>query len=273
KNWKKFWRKRDIPKKRIWRREWLTRRESQGASTNLISELRVEDPKEYRMMLRMTTEKFDCLLGLITPLIQREDTIMRDAIKPETMLEVTLNYLATGNNYRTLSHLLRVSKSAISIMISIVCETVYDCLKDFLKFVKFHACEIISPIPASSFANVSSFMTGSLIHLMHGKKVAKGFEARWNIPFCCGAIDDKHVLIEAPPHTGSEYFNYKGSFSVVLMAIVGHNYCFPYFEEGTKRSNSDGGIFQNNEFSEALEEGLLPDGCFFVGDDAFTLKS
>ncbi|CAH2012515.1 unnamed protein product [Acanthoscelides obtectus] len=121
------------PKKRIWCREWLTRRESQGASTNLIRELRFEDPKEYRMMLRMTAEKFDYLLGLITPLIQRENTIMKDAIKPETMLEVTLNYLATGNNYRTLSHLFRVSKSAISIMIPIVCQAVYDCLKDFVK--------------------------------------------------------------------------------------------------------------------------------------------
>ncbi|CAH2016020.1 unnamed protein product [Acanthoscelides obtectus] len=58
------------PEKRIWCREWLTRRESQGASTNLIRELRYEDPKEYRMMLRMTAAKFYYLLGLITPLIQ-----------------------------------------------------------------------------------------------------------------------------------------------------------------------------------------------------------
>ncbi|CAH1978689.1 unnamed protein product [Acanthoscelides obtectus] len=109
------------------------------------------------------------------------------------MLEVTLNYLATGNNYRTLSHLSRVSKSAISIMMPIVCETVYDCLKDFVKVFDTHDA---------------------------WKKVANGFEARCNFPFCCGAIDGKHVLIETPPHTGSEYFNYKGSFSVVLMAIV-----------------------------------------------------
>ncbi|CAH1994584.1 unnamed protein product [Acanthoscelides obtectus] len=64
------------PAKGIWHRQWLTRRESQGASTNLMSELRFEDPKEYRMMLRMTAEKLYYLLGLITPLIQQEDTIM-----------------------------------------------------------------------------------------------------------------------------------------------------------------------------------------------------
>lgn len=123
--------------KRIWCREWLTRRGIQGASNNLIRELRFEDPQEYRMMLRMTPEKFDHLLGLVTPIIQREDTVMRDAIKPETMLEVTLNYLATGNNYRTLSHLFRVSKSAISIMIPIVCQAVYNCLQDFVKVSRY----------------------------------------------------------------------------------------------------------------------------------------
>ncbi|CAH1978705.1 unnamed protein product [Acanthoscelides obtectus] len=67
------------------------------------------------------------------------------------------------------------------------------------------------------------------------KKGANGFEARSNFPFCCGAIDGKNVLIEAPPHTGSEYFNCKGSFSVVLMAIVDHNYCFSYFKVGTAK--------------------------------------
>lgn len=104
------------------------------------------------------------------------------------------------------------------------------------------------------------------------KAIAKGFESRWNVPFCCGAIDGKHVLIEAPPHSGSEYFNYKGSFSVVLMAVVDHNYCFTYFKVGTKGSNSDGGVFQQCDISQALEGGLLPDGYFLAGDDAFLLK-
>ena len=81
----------------------------------------------------MTPEKFDYLLNIVTPIIQRKDTVMRDAIKPETMLEVTLNYLATGNNLRSLSHLFRISKSAISLMIPVVCQAIYTCLQDFVK--------------------------------------------------------------------------------------------------------------------------------------------
>ena len=57
------------------------------------------------------------------------------------------------------------------------------------------------------------------------------------------------------------------------MAVVDHDYCFSYFKVGAKGSNSDGGVFQHCDISEALERGILPDGYFLVGDDAFPLKS
>ncbi|XP_072379312.1 nuclear receptor-binding protein homolog isoform X2 [Diabrotica undecimpunctata] len=102
--------------------------------------------------------------------------------------------------------------------------------------------------------------------------VAEGFKERWNFPNCCGAIDGKHALIKAPPNSGSEYYNFKGQHSVVRMAVVDHKYCFSYINVGFKGSNSDGGVFQNCAIYEALENSLLPDGPFLVGDDAFPLK-
>lgn len=105
------------------------------------------------------------------------------------------------------------------------------------------------------------------------KAIARGFESRWNFPSCCGAIDGKHILIKAPPHAGSEYFNYKGQNSIVLMAVVDDKYCFTYVNIGFKGSNSDGSIFQNCGLFEELENNLLPNGLVIVGDDAFPLKT
>lgn len=36
-------------------------------------------------------------------------------------------------------------------------------------------------------------------------------------------MDGKHIIIEKPSGSGSLFYNYKGTFSVVLFAIVNEN--------------------------------------------------
>lgn len=57
------------------------------------------------------------------------------------------------------------------------------------------------------------------------------------------------------------------------MAVVDHDYCFRYVNNGANGRNSDGGIFKNSKLRSDLENNLLPKGGFLVGDDAFPLKS
>jgi len=72
-------------------------------------------------------------------------------------------------------------------------------------------------------------------------------------PRCCGAIDGKHILIQAPLNCGTQFFNYKGQHSVVPMAVADYNYCFTYIDVGCNGIVSDGGVFKNCSLYPALK--------------------
>lgn len=80
-------------------------------------------------------------------------------------------------------------------------------------------------------------------------------------------------MIKAPPNAGSEYYNYKGTNSIVLLAVVDHDYCIRYFDVGAYGRYADGGVFESCDLYPLVEnDSLLPKGGILVGDDAFPLK-
>ena len=117
------------------------------------------------------------------------------------------------------------------------------------------------------------------------REIAEQFEQKWNFPNCIGSMDGKHIMIRPPPNSGSYYFNYKHSFSIVLLAVVDADYKFTYVDIGCNGRISDGGVFRNCALSGALEENTLniphptslpgkthPIPYMIVADDAFPMK-
>ena len=202
------------------------------------------------------------MLNVIGPKIFKRDTSFRKAISPSERLCLTVHYLAYGNSQQSLSFSFWIGRSTISGIITETCKAIWEGLKE--QYLR-------SPGTPAEWKNI-----------------AKDFKDIWNLPHCIGAIDGKHIAIKSPLNSGSLYFNYKGYFSIVLMAICDARYIFTLVDVGSYGSNNDCGVFRNSLMGKAffenklklpeaeyLENSSITDKVpyFLVGDEAFPLQS
>ncbi|KAK4886556.1 hypothetical protein RN001_002827 [Aquatica leii] len=238
-----------------WVKPWLTKRISLS-HINLLTELRLE-PDDYRNYLRMNEDTYIELLQLVTPYIQKNNTVLRMAISPHERLSAT--FLATGRSYEDLKYTVIISAQALGHIIPETCEAICKALSG--RYMKFPTSE------------------------QEWYAVANHFQERWDFPHCLGAVDGKHIRITCSPQSGSYFYNYKGFFSIVLLAIVSANYEFLMVNVGTNGRVSDGGVIENTSFYNKLVDDKLniPAASeihgsnkkipfVFIGDEAFALR-
>ena len=202
---------------------------------------------------------YDELLRRVGPRITKTHTPYREPLEPGLKLALTLRHLAHGNKYASMKFAWRVPHNTISVVVREVCNAIVDEYKD-----EVLAC----PTTPDGW-----------------RAIADKFYGRWNFPNTCGALDGKHVACRCPRNSGSLYFNYKGFYSIVLMALVDADYKFIWADLGGCGSASDAQIYNDSELKQCAEDGTLgfPDPeplpndnqdvpYFFVGDDAFGLR-
>ncbi|XP_063388799.1 uncharacterized protein LOC134674612 [Cydia fagiglandana] len=241
-------------KRKEWAKFYLRDRKAYS-HVRLIREL---DDEDFKIYLRLSPDLFQELLSLVKPHITKKDTHLRAAVTAEERLLATLKYLTSGRDLRELKFCTSISSQLLSEIIPETCQAIFEALKDYIK------------VPETEEAWL---------------KIAKEFETKWQFHHCLGSIDGKHILIEKPPNSGSLYYNYKGTFSIVLLGIVNANYEFLYINVGTNGSISDGGVFKHTSFYKKLSSNqldipapaVLPGSDIvapycFVADSAFAIN-
>ncbi|CAH1970881.1 unnamed protein product [Acanthoscelides obtectus] len=247
-------------KPRYWVRPFLKERNKYGIN-EMINNLRKDDlgingelRSSFKNFVRISSADSEYLIQLVGPKIFKQNTNYRDAISVTDRLAITLRFLATGDSFQSLMYLFKVSTTTISRIVPEVFEEL---------------CH---------FIQVPTVLNG-------WKKIANYYNNLWNFPMCLGSMDGKHIIIQSPKFSGSEYINYKGTFSIVLFAIVDANYNFIYVYIGCQGRISDGGVFKNSGFAKALDKSMLnfpqptilpgrqkPVPYVLVADDAFPLS-
>uniref|UniRef100_A0A6P7GJI6 Protein ALP1-like n=1 Tax=Diabrotica virgifera virgifera TaxID=50390 RepID=A0A6P7GJI6_DIAVI len=232
-------------------------RNEKGAFRNLFHHMNNNDQEMFFKYTRMLPETFDSLLNLLKRHLLKRSR--REYLSPELRLAMTLKYLAHGGSFPNLSWEFRVGHSTVSKIIFETCEAIWNVLK---------------PIYVKSHDEIDWL------------QVSNQFLHRWDFPHTLGAIDGKHVQIQCPINSGSQYYNYKNHFSMVLLACCDADYKFLWVDIGGSGSEHDSGVFRRSQMGQDLENGIvkLPDSqnlhgsniempFFFVADEAFPLKS
>ncbi|CAN8027897.1 unnamed protein product [Ixodes persulcatus] len=210
---------------REWVRFLLRSRETFGEYHHLVRDMRLDDGQDFYRYFRMTRQRFDHLLSLVGPHLQKKTTFWRKPISPEERLALTIRYLAHGSSQLITSMCYRLGRSTASSIIRETCQALHKVLDPLYR-----------PAP-----NVAQW-----------ERIATDFWRQWDFPNCVGALDGKHVAIQAPPGAGSDTFNYKGYHSIVLLATCDANYKFILVDVGQPGRYSDGGVFRHSEMGEAI---------------------
>ena len=184
-------------------------------------------------------------------------------------MTLTLCFLATAETFRLIGFQFGILHSTIFYIVISVCEALIN-----------HLGNLYLKTPSTNEEWMS---------------VAREFQEKWQFPNAVGATDGKHIVLIPPPNSGANYYNYKHTNSIVLLAIAGPNYKCLFADVGTNGRMNDSGIWNKSSLCCAIKnreiglpeprallfgENWRSEPCHLekilfviLGDDIFALKN
>ena len=159
--------------------------------------------------------------------IEKEDTVMRNTIPVKQRVALTLWFLATNTDYRTIGHLFGVSKASVCGITKEVCAAIVKTLLP--KYIK---------VP-----------TGDGL-----KAVVEGFNDRLGF---AGVVDGTHIPIVSPVECPADYYNCKGWHSIIMQGMVNHVGLFTEIYVGWPGRVHDARVFVNSTLYKRGQDGTL----------------
>ncbi|XP_049268088.1 uncharacterized protein LOC125757050 [Rhipicephalus sanguineus] len=208
----------------------------------------------FKENFRVNRATFDYIVSVCESM-RRLDTNMRKAIPLKKRVAIALYRLTTSAEDGSVGNIFGVGRSTVNLVFREFCATVVRRLES--RYVKFpREREVAEHV--RRFAAVTGFPQGM------------------------GALDGCHIEVCPPKENAADYINYKGWYSVILLAVVDHTYKFQYTNVGTPGKNHDSNVFQRSRLPKVLagsrftkDKRLLKNveiGPVLLADQAFPLQ-
>ena len=165
--------------------------------------------------------------------VKHTDSKLRKAVPTFQRVALTIYFMASTAEYRSVANLFGVSRSFVSICVKEVSQAIVKRLKS--RYIT---------IPKGDDL----------------KQVIATYKGKWGFPMCAGAIDGTHVPIKIPSENHTDYVNRKSYYSIIMQGLVDSRYLFRDIVVGWPGSVHDARVLSNSEVYKLGNDGaLFPD--------------
>ncbi|KAK8773284.1 hypothetical protein V5799_012181 [Amblyomma americanum] len=182
--------------------------------------------RHFKQAFRVSPATFRYLVESLQCVLQREVTNMRKPITLEKRVAVGLYRLCSSAEDRTVAHLFGIGRSTVNIVYREFCRAVVDVLE------------------------------GAWVHMPREAEVAEHMRECYAVtgfPQAIGALDGCHFAISPPKKDAADYSNYKGWYSIILLAVVDHHYRFLYLNVGCPGRCHDAHVYGRSRLKKRVE--------------------